>query len=128
MSNLTSSGLLFHLNKLSFSARISVVGQFASCVSRLAYNAYMSRNLWILLAITEILLAASVLVLEWPFLLIALKVIVTAFIRRDVFQPNAAYFIGMFCGCAIRLAPVPLLAGHALWITRKRIPQTTLSN
>jgi hypothetical protein len=88
----------------------------------------MPRNVWILLAATETLAAAAVLVLEWSFVLIALKVIITAFVRRDVFQQNAAYFMGMFCGCVIRLAPVPLLAWHAIWITQKRITQSAISN
>ena len=89
----------------------------------------MPRSLWVLLAVTEMLVAFATLVLEWSFLLIAIKVIITALVRwSDVFQPNSAYFMGMFFGCVIRLAPVPLLTWHAVWITRNRITQAAIPN
>lgn len=80
----------------------------------------MKRTLWLLLALAETVVA---FILARPMVIIALKIAITGLFRKDVFQPNAAYFMGMLFGCVIRIAPAAILAYHAVWITRKRIIQ-----
>jgi hypothetical protein len=80
----------------------------------------MKRTLWLLLALLE---AVAAFALARPSVITALKIGVTALVRQDVFQPNAWYFMGMLFGCAIRIAPVAILAFHTVWIARRRIIQ-----
>lgn len=88
----------------------------------------MKRTQWLLLALAEIVVAAVALFFARSVLFIPLKIAVTALRRWDVFQANAAYFMGMFLGCAIRIAPAAILIWHAVWVARKRIIQTTTAN
>lgn len=86
--------------------------------------AYMKRMLWLLLALAEI-----VVVIAGPWLIVVLKMAITALFHKDVFQPNAWYFMGMLLGYtiryAIRIAPAAILGCHALWLARKRIIQVS---
>lgn len=77
-----------------------------------------------LLALAETLIAFA---LARAPVIIALKIAATALLRsKDVFQPNAAYFMGMLFGCLIRIAPAAALVSHAVWVARKRIVETAI--
>lgn len=86
----------------------------------------MKRMLWLLLALTEIVVAS---VLAGPWLIFVLKMAITALFHKDVFQPNAAYFMGALLGYTIRytlrIVPAAILGCHALWLARKRILQVS---
>lgn len=86
----------------------------------------MKRMLWLLLALTETVVA---FVIAGPWLIFVLKLAITALFHKDVFQPNAAYFMGALLGytirCAIRIAPAAILGWHALWLARKRVIQVS---
>jgi hypothetical protein len=84
----------------------------------------MKRTLWSLLALAETVVA---FVLAQPAVIIALKIAITASFRRDVFESNAAYFMGMLLGCVIRIGPPAILAWHAVSIVRRRIIQSAIS-
>jgi hypothetical protein len=81
--------------------------------------AYMKKTAWLLLALTEAVVAFFV---ARNSVIIAIKVVMTALVRfKGVFQPNEAYFIGMLCGCLIWITPAAILVFHAIWIARRRI-------
>jgi hypothetical protein len=79
----------------------------------------MKRMLWLLLALVEIVVA---FILARPAVYNALKI---CFTRKEVFEPNAAYFMGMLAGDFIRIIPALILVTHMVWIARMRILQTS---
>ena len=75
----------------------------------------MKNALWVVLALAEMIAAV---VFARPSIISAIKI---AHTRKEVFEPNSAYFYGMLFGDCLRFAVALLLIGHAVWITRKLI-------
>jgi len=75
--------------------------------------ATMTRALWLILALMELIAAA---VLSLPFIIFALKLVRT---KPDILWPNIAYFLGVGTPYVLLLVPAGLLAWHLAGIFRK---------
>ena len=74
----------------------------------------MKKAMWTLLILVEV---GTAFVLARPAVLNAIKVANT---RREVLDPNWAYFAAMLLGDALKLVIPVLLLWNTVWIIRKR--------
>ena len=75
----------------------------------------MKKMLWAVVALFEVVAA---FIFARPSVINAIKI---AHTRKEVFDPNRYYFLGMLFGDTLRFAIALLLIGHAIWTTRKLI-------
>jgi hypothetical protein len=77
----------------------------------------MTRLLWLLLVLVEIILA---LIMGWPGVVNVTRILIFSK-PRDFFGPDSHYFMRMLAEDLIRIASAAILVVHTTWIIRRRI-------